>query len=548
MTRVDGSDRIASAEAIQGLRVSDRPTFARGNVSRLCPTRAPDQRTICSSESRRFPRTSILWMSKSAEETTTHAAMPRASTAAIADTDRGTRGLSFTEPPHEVDLGFQFRPEPFSNSFLNHPDQGVHVLGGSPLGGHNEIGMLLRNLGSPHDEPFGAGGLDEPGRVISGRVLEDAAAVWFGQRLGRSPPFACLIHVLADVRGMARPQTDPGRRHHSPVRERRSSVSESRLSRADPMLPPLAEDEDLDPFDHFIQRMSVRSGVHPNAASQRRRDGHSELQSGKRVGESHAGQSRQRHGRTGGQPVAVSGHPPEGPAQSDDQPLESLVRDQKVGTLSDHQVRDARFADGPAHGSQVRVGLHLEVQGCRAPEPERSQPGERVVLPQARLGRLPEDPLGYGQRSVTDHGARRRASEAGALAVRAPSRRASVSSPTMVMSPAPSVRTRSPERTSRARNGATSDRRGRYTARFDGAASRRASTTSLPVIPGTGSSPAPYTSVTTTRSALERLSPNCRDRAAVLEYRCGWNTATSRTFPSVRAAASVAATSTGWWA
>ena len=62
-----------------------------------------------------------------------------------------------------------------------------------------------------------------------------------------------------------------------------------------------------------------------------------------------------------------------------------------------------------------------------------------------------------------------------------------------------------------------SERCGRYTTLVPGAAASSASTSRRPEILGMGSSPAPYTSVSTTRSAAARLSPSSRQAPGAVE-------------------------------
>ena len=85
--------------------------------------------------------------------------------------------------------------------------------------------------------------------------------------------------------------------------------------------------------------------------------------------------------------------------------------------------------------------------------------------------------------------------------------------------------------------------------RRSGRARRAASATRAPSTPGSGSSLAAYTSVTTTRSAPAASAwPNSWANSRVREYRWGWNTATTRFHGPSLAAARVAATLGGLWA
>ena len=76
----------------------------------------------------------------------------------------------------------------------------------------------------------------------------------------------------------------------------------------------------------------------------------------------------------------------------------------------------------------------------------------------------------------------------------------------MVTSPAPQVSTTSPGRARSARCPATADQDGSKTTCAGG--SGTAAATSAPVTPGTGSSRAAYTSMTTTSSASPSAAPN----------------------------------------
>ena len=77
----------------------------------------------------------------------------------------------------------------------------------------------------------------------------------------------------------------------------------------------------------------------------------------------------------------------------------------------------------------------------------------------------------------------------------------------------------------------TSPSRGRNETGPPGRSARYASTISLPVTPGSGSSRAGKISVTMASSASVSAWPNSRCRYRVREYRCGWNTAITRPWP-----------------
>ncbi len=115
------------------------------------------------------------------------------------------------------------------------------------------------------------------------------------------------------------------------------------------------------------------------------------------------------------------------------------------------------------------------------------------------------------------------------------------------MSPAPIVSTTSPSATSPATTSRTRARSGTHSTGTP--ATLAALATALPVTPLIGASRAAKTPVTTTTSAAERVIPNSAANRLVREYRCGWNTATTRAFGNrCRAAPTVTATSVGWWA
>src|SRR5581483_3985632 len=184
------------------------------------------------------------------------------------------------------------------------------------------------------------------------------------------------------------------------------------------------------------------------------------------------------------------------------------IRDEDVGPLPDHDHGHPRAPDGLPRGAEVRLRLHLQVQGRGPADTEGREQGHRERRPNALAARRAEQPL-CGAHGVVH------------------------SIPLMrSIAASPSIDT-------------TSARCGRYTTRLPGAARLIPWTTSFPVTPGIGSWSAAYTSVTTIVSASTRLRPSSRHSACVRTYRWGWKTATSRLGRVLRATPRVTASSAG---
>jgi hypothetical protein len=153
-------------------------------------------------------------------------------------------------------------------------------------------------------------------------------------------------------------------------------------------------------------------------------------------------QRRQGLGGTGAHQRAIEPQPPVAPAEEDGDPGPTRVGHQQVGAATDHgpgqSVTTADLADGgevpsPSAVTRIRAG----------------PPTRRVVYPASR--RRADDAAGapvgqFGQDPVVHRPARRRSSSAG---------------PTLVTSPAPVVRTRSPGRTTATSSSTVSRRVGR---------------------------------------------------------------------------------------
>ena len=190
----------------------------------------------------------------------------------------------------------------------------------------------------------------------------------------------------------------------------------------------------------------MRAGVHPHRAAERRGDRDAELEAGEPVAQGDA----RRAPAAASTPPAVSRRPSRALhrkllPEPQHEPGEPLVGDEHVRSLPEDDERDARLDDRPARRREVVLGLRLEVQRRGPPDPERRERRQREVGP---------DPVAAARRG----GSPRRAAEiAGHPASRI---RSSASSPSIHTSPHPIVRTRSPARTSRSRNRATSGRCG----------------------------------------------------------------------------------------
>src|SRR4029453_19494215 len=134
---------------------------------------------------------------------------------------------------------------------------------------------------------------------------------------------------------------------------------------------------------------------------------------------------------------------------------EALVGDQDIRALADHRHPDTRLAYGLGHRDQIGLGLRFQEERGRPADPERGKRRELEPRADPLAARRPQDRLRPADRAVRAvpgrHGA--------------PPIRSSAAWPSLHTSPPPIVRTRSPWRTSRARNSTTSFRWGRYTTR-----------------------------------------------------------------------------------
>src|SRR5206468_1691214 len=118
--------------------------------------------------------------------------------------------------------------------------------------------------------------------------------------------------------------------------------------------------------------------------------------------------------------------------------------------LAEDRNGESRLANRTTHRLQVGKGIRLEEQRGRPAQAERGERGERKAGPDPVAARGPKDLL------CANDG----------LVHAIPRTRSMSSSATVVMSPAPSVSTRSPGRTSSSRKCTTSGRRGMYTTRL----------------------------------------------------------------------------------
>ena len=104
----------------------------------------------------------------------------------------------------------------------------------------------------------------------------------------------------------------------------------------------------------------MRPGIHPNRSAEARRDRDGERETREPVLQRDAGQGRQRHRATGTHDVAVTGSPPEPPAEAQHEARESLVGDQHVGSLTQHDERDVGTRDRVAGGGQILLVFRFQ--------------------------------------------------------------------------------------------------------------------------------------------------------------------------------------------
>src|SRR5579864_1825629 len=431
----------------------------------------------------------------------------------------------------QLQLGLELDPRILAHHPLDLAEQGIDVVRAGVVFRHDEIGVDLADARATDLHTLPADLLDEPRGVIARRVLEDAAAVRKVERLRSPPPLLRLVHPGDDLIVRPGSQRDRCGRHDRAARQVRPPVREPRIFGRDPPRRTLREHEHVDGRQHLCDLVAVGARVHTNRTAEARRDRNGELKAGKCVVHRERRDRRQRH-RTAGldrRPRCL--RPSETCAQPQRDAVEPPVRHEHVRPAADHEHRHAALLHGSRECLEVIRACRLEQHIGRSAEPVRSQRRDRTVALDVPVRALGQD--ARGNVSTVAHRAARA------------SRLPNISSQSIVTSPAPIVSTRSPGNARSAMYGTMSPRFGRYATRRRGSASRTPSTTIFPVMPGCGSSRAPYTSVTTTRSAAESAAPSSRPRCIVREYRCGWNTATRRRGACSRAAARTARTFDG---
>src|SRR5512132_3277003 len=92
------------------------------------------------------------------------------------------------EVANEMDLRIEMDAGAGEDQILDLRDELDDVGCLRPVGGNDEVRVLRRDHRATNGQILATGFLDQPGGVISGRVLEDAPAVRLGQRLRAPPP------------------------------------------------------------------------------------------------------------------------------------------------------------------------------------------------------------------------------------------------------------------------------------------------------------------------------------------------------------------------
>src|SRR6266545_1079108 len=115
------------------------------------------------------------------------------------------------EVANEVNLRIEMDAGPGLNQILHLRDELDDVGCLRSLGGDDEVRVLGRDHCSAHRQALAACFLDQPGSVISGRVLEDAPAVRLGQRLRAPPPLPRFLinRRISEVSAGARRTVPP---------------------------------------------------------------------------------------------------------------------------------------------------------------------------------------------------------------------------------------------------------------------------------------------------------------------------------------------------
>src|SRR5205085_8122182 len=113
------------------------------------------------------------------------------------------------EVPNKAHLRFETDVEAGRDEVLHLSDELEHVGGLSALRRDDEVRVLLGDARAADRQLLATRVLDQAGRVIPGRVDEDAPAVRLGERLGSSPPLPRLLHLPADVLGRPRFERKP---------------------------------------------------------------------------------------------------------------------------------------------------------------------------------------------------------------------------------------------------------------------------------------------------------------------------------------------------
>ena len=157
-------------------------------------------------------------------------------------------------------------------------DESVHVVGGGPRLGLEEVGVLGRDDRATHPEPLEAGGVDDPPRRVALRVREHRAGVGPPGLVGPPPG-----HDLVDLgRGLLdRPGRDDelGAGHDVEGAEGRSAVPELQLGGGQrPCGPAGTQVDDERAAEHGRGVPSVSPRVHAHRAADAAGDPDEELE------------------------------------------------------------------------------------------------------------------------------------------------------------------------------------------------------------------------------------------------------------------------------
>src|SRR6266511_2688792 len=116
--------------------------------------------------------------------------------------DRSARDR--VEAANEMHLRLEADAVAVRDLLLDPADEGHHVRRAGARPGHDEVRVLLRHRGATLRGALQPEVLDHLRRMPALGVLEHAAAVRLGQRLGPAPPFPGVVHPGADAGRMAR--------------------------------------------------------------------------------------------------------------------------------------------------------------------------------------------------------------------------------------------------------------------------------------------------------------------------------------------------------